>query len=140
MFYLWRFEIISMLQQARSYLMSPLRSYIITPDIHVPSSRHCIINSKVKMSTSDTCYRLQLRIQMVWDVFSLDQNLKPLLFQRPLFKLYFHPSSFILKLLSGGANPVLLKSFFAYNLLYSVHCVCHFSEHRRRGSSDLNTI
>lgn len=76
--FLWWFEIISMLQQAWSYLMSPLRSYIITPDIHVPSSSHCIINSKVKMSTSDICYRLQLRIQMVWDVFTLGQNWKPL--------------------------------------------------------------
>jgi len=118
----------------------PLESYIITPDIHVPSSSHCIINSKVKMSTFDTCYRLQLRIQMVWDVFSLGQNLKLLMLQRPLFQLYFHPSSFILKLLSGGANPVLLKSFFTYNLLYSVHHICHFSEHRKSGSSDLNTI
>jgi hypothetical protein len=119
--------------------MSPLRSYIINPDIEVPSSSHCIINSKVKMSTSDSCYRLQLRIQIVWDVFSLSQNLRPLLSQRPLFQLCFHPSSFILKLLSGGANSVLLKSFFTYNLLYSVHHTYHFSEHRRC-SSDLNTI
>jgi hypothetical protein len=120
--------------------MSPLRSYIITPDIHVPSSSHCIINSKVKMSTSDTCYRPQLRIQMVWDVLSPSQNLKPLLLQRPLLQLCFHPPSFILKLFSGGANPILFKPFFTCNLLYSVHHVCHFSEHRRRGSSDLNTI
>jgi hypothetical protein len=58
---------------------------------------------------------------MVWAMFSVGQKLKPFMFEHILLQLCLHPSSLSLRLLSGGAIPVLLKSFFCHHLLEKLY-------------------